>query len=257
MADKGKLTGLEMLMDEKKVQDLLTQKTGVKAVMRAGCNLALFICFLLLFTGLALSEPLGDHRAFEGYIRRRFDTAGAMPLREVETVSSFWQYINVTFMPAVYGNDTAKYYYPTHKVAKLLQIEGGNRLLGVARLRMLKIVPGEGCSVKSSLAESFPTCYGPFAQDAGDTIPFGPPNDQTGDPVFQYTSDPAGSWAEGKVASYPPGGYMEAFTANHNDTMKAVRMMIDQDFLGAGTRVVVIDWTVYNFNLGEIGRAHV
>lgn len=253
MAEKAAPTGLGILVDEKRVNDLLQQKSGAKAMIRSGCNLALFVCFLILFTALALSEPLGDHRAFQGYLRRRFDLGAAMPLREVESVSTFWEYMHTSFMPAIYGNDTRRFYFPGHQVERLLRIEEGNRLLGVARLRMLKVNPGEGCSVKSSMGAYFPSCYGPWDPVAEDKTPFGPPNGQTGDPEFYYVSDPLGSFAEGQIMEYPPGGFMEALTADHNSTTRRLDLMKEKSFFGPGVRAIVLDWSIYNFNIGAYG----
>mmetsp|Transcript_48298 Transcript_48298/g.121644 ORF Transcript_48298/g.121644 Transcript_48298/m.121644 type:complete len:742 (+) Transcript_48298:80-2305(+) len=242
-------TGLGILVDEKRVNDLLTQKSGAKAIARSGCNLALFICFIILFTVLALSEPLTDFRALEGYVRRRFDTSAAMHLDEVTSVGSFWQYIHKSFMPGIYGNDTRPYYYPDFVPDKLLQIEGANRLFGVARLRMLKVVPGQACAVKASLESFFPTCYGQYMVEAHDMDAYGPPDPVTGDPIYNFISDPTGVQVTGKVATYAAGGFMQAFTSNHNETNSALLLMENEDFLGPGTRVIFIDWTIFNFNL--------
>merc|ERR1719210_3144276 len=117
--------------------------------------LCLFITFLSLFTFLALSEPRSDFYAFEGYVRRRFDIQAAMPLHEVESASKFWKYINQSFIPGLYGNDTEHYFYPDHVLPRFLPIEDANRLLGVGRLRMLKVKPNENCKTSSSLEPFF------------------------------------------------------------------------------------------------------
>jgi len=182
-------------------------------------------------------------------VRRRFDTSASMPLNDVTSVSSFWKYIHKSFMPGVYGNDTRPYYYPDFVPEKLLRIEGANRLFGVARLRMLKINAGEGCKVKASLERFFPTCYGPYLPQAQDEESYGPPDGITGDPVFNWYSDPGGLPVAGKVATYSPGGFMQAFTSNHNATNNFLELMENNEFLGPGTRAIFIDWTIFNFNL--------
>ena len=42
---------------------------------------------LLLYTGLALSEPCGSYRAWECYIRRRFDTAAPISVKSVDSLN--------------------------------------------------------------------------------------------------------------------------------------------------------------------------
>ena len=61
---------------------------------RSAFNTILFVCFLLLFTSLALSEPRNKMRAFEGFLRKRFDEASPVRLEEVQSVDDFWRYFN-------------------------------------------------------------------------------------------------------------------------------------------------------------------
>lgn len=65
------------------------------------------MCFLVLFTSLALSEPRYKMRAFEGYLKKRFDEEARIPLMDVHSIESFWRYHNESFMPAIYGQHTA------------------------------------------------------------------------------------------------------------------------------------------------------
>eukprot|EP00435_Cladocopium_sp_Y103_P055025 s3561_g18.t1 len=89
--------GLAILVDEKRVNELLQQKSGIKALLRSAFNTILFVCFLLLFTSLALSEPRYKMRAFEGFLRKRFDEASPVRLEEVQSVDSFWRYFNAVW----------------------------------------------------------------------------------------------------------------------------------------------------------------
>jgi hypothetical protein len=242
-------TGLEILVDEKHVNDLLQQRHGIKAVIRAALNNFCFVVFLALFTTLALGEPFGDMRAFEGYVRRRFDTAAAMPLDDVKSASSFWRYVNVSVLPAIYGNDTERYYYPGHQVETILPIEGSNRLFGVARFRMKKVLPNTDCSISEEYSSAFPTCYGPFHPDAEDKTGFGPVSNR-GTPEFEWLAEPDGMDFDGKIAFYPSGGYMWVLTSNYNVSFYRTLLYEENDWVDAGTRAVFIDFTIYNFNLG-------
>lgn len=250
MADKP--SALNILVDEKRVNDLMNQRSGAKAIIRSGCNLLLFIFFLILYTMMALSEPITQQRAFEGYIRRRFDTSAAMPTRQVESVSSFWQYTNNSFVPGVYGNNTARFFYPGATVAKLLEIEGSegaNRLFGVIRMRMKKVQAGTECKIAKPYDAHFMTCYGPYSIEAEDKGEFGPVT-ETGDLEFTWRPDPGSQPYVGKMATYSAGGYMKALTADYNTSEQLVRKMESNEFISAATRAVFFDFTIYNFNLG-------
>lgn len=62
--------------------------------MAAWLDWALQVCFLILFTSLALSEPRDKMRAFEGYLRKRFDETAPVRLKDVGSVEAFWDYHN-------------------------------------------------------------------------------------------------------------------------------------------------------------------
>jgi hypothetical protein len=242
-------TGLEILVDEKHVNDLLQQRHGLKAVVRAACNNFCFLFFLFLFTFIALGEPFGDQRAFEGYVRRRFDERAAMPLEEVGSTSSFWKYVNVSLMPAIYGNDTAKYYYPGAQVPTVLPMAGSNLLFGVVRLRMKKVIPAMDCYLSQAYASAFPTCHGPYSEAAENNKGFGPVS-PTGDPEFKWLADADGLVYNGKLATYSKGGFMWVLTSNYNESYYRTMFYEEEQWVDASTRIIFIDFTLYNYNLG-------
>ncbi|CAK9082124.1 unnamed protein product [Durusdinium trenchii] len=244
--------GLAILVDEKRVNELLQQKSGLKALLRSTFNTVLFVLFLLLFTSLALSEPLYKMRAFEGYLRKRFDSSAAIPLKDVYSVESFWRYHNESFMPAIYGQDTAKYSYPGAVVATWLQVDGPNYLYGMGRVRALNVKPNADCRVAQQFQSYFPTCYGPFSLHALDRERYGPGNDE-GVPSWSFGGDPEGESYTGILATYPPGGYIETFTPDYLTTNANFYTMRTDGFLSEKTRVVFLEFTIYNFNLGLYG----
>jgi len=241
--------GLAILVDEQRVNELLTQKSGAKAILRSMCNTVLFMCFLMLYTALALGEPRDTKRAFEGYIRKRFDTGSAMPLSDVNSIKSFWKYSNETFVPGIYGHDVEKYSYPGAEIASMLQIEGPNYLYGIGRMRAMNIKQNVGCSVTENFKDAFPICYGPFDLEAIDRDEFGP-IDSEGMAMFAFQADTVGEPYVGKLATYPPGGYFEVITADYLTTFAKLRGMEESGFLSEKTRVIFLDFTIYNFNLG-------
>lgn len=48
-------------------------------------------------------------------------------------------------MPAVYGQDLAKYSYPGATIPTWLQIDGPNYLYGLGRMRAMNVKPNLGC----------------------------------------------------------------------------------------------------------------
>ncbi|CAL1148806.1 unnamed protein product, partial [Cladocopium goreaui] len=231
--------GLAILVDEKRVNELLQQKSGIKALLRSAFNTILFVCFLLLFTSLALSEPRNKMRAFEGFLRKRFDEASPVRLEEVQSVDGFWRYFNESFKPAIYGEDTARYFFPGAVVPTWLQVLGPNYMYGMGRMRILNILPDSDCRVGEQYRSYFPTCYGPFNLDAVDREPFGPPNDE-GVPTYQFSAEANGENYEGWLASYPPGGYMEMLTPDYPKTNDKFLAMKQNGFISEKTRAIFL-----------------
>lgn len=254
--DKSKLS---ILVDEKKVNDLLQQKSGAKAFVKSCINLVLFITFLVLFTVLALGEPLSEHRAFEAYLRRRFDYGAAMPLHDIKSISDVYDYVNTSVLPGLYGNDTAIYYYPGYEPTSFLGVDNNkegaswanNIMLGLMRIRNVKATANEDCSIQDHFSPYFPKCYGTFQMNAEDKEEFGP-NAQQGGKEFQYFSA-SGTEYTGQLATYPPGGFTQGFNANYSRSVELLDTMKNGGYFDAATRAIFIEFTVYNTNTGFYG----
>lgn len=251
MGDPPPPSGLDILVDEKKFNDLVTQQRGVVAVIRAGINVLIYVGFVVIFTALALGEPLAELRAFEGYVRRRFDTEAAMPLQQVESTDTFWQYVHRSLVPAIYGNDTAKYFLPDAVVQKMLLVDGegaGNRLYGTVRMRMVKTQPNQDCKVSDTFSAAFPACYGPYVMGAEETSEYGPVS-SLGEAGFAYT-EKEGAPVCGRLACYGQGGFLQAMTSNYNSSITQLRYMEQSGWVAHNTRGVFVDFTIFNFNAG-------
>lgn len=252
MAENRGPTGLEVLVDEKQFNDLLAQQRGALAVLKQGFNVILFICFLILYTVLALGEPLEDFRVYEGYIRRRFDTEAAMPIADVDSSYNFWEYARTSLVPGIYGNDTSIYFMPDYTVEKLMKIGGNeahsNRLYGTVRMRMVKTQSDQDCKVADSFASSIPQCYGAYTVEFEDKESYGPIN-SIGDAEFDYTKV-EGQTVCGSLSCYGPGGFVQALTSNYNESYTMLQYIENSGWISQGTRAVFVDFTVYNFNSG-------
>ncbi|CAK0852000.1 unnamed protein product [Prorocentrum cordatum] len=253
MAENTGPTGLEVLVNEKAFNDLLAQQRGALAILKQGFNVILFIGFLILYTVLALGEPLDDFRAYEGYIRRRFDTDAAMPIADVDSSYNFWEYMRTSFIPGIYGNDTSIYFMPDYSVQKLMTIGGdeahSNRLYGTVRMRMVKTLSDQDCKVADGFASAFPQCYGGYSEASEDKSSYGPIN-SIGDAEFDYTKMEAGSTICGSLSCYGPGGFIEALTSTYNASYTRLLYIENSGWISQGTRAVFVDFTIYNFNSG-------
>jgi len=244
-------SSLSILVDEKRVNDLLKQKTGAKAFLRSALNLLAFIFFICLFTGLAMQEPLKLQRSFEAYLKHRFDHGAAVRLSEVDDIETFYKYWNQSFIPGLYSNYTRQYTFAGVQLPTELKIDGdkaNNRLFGLVRLRMVKVKQDEECSVQESYQSAFPSCYGPFTMEAEDKSPFGPEDVITG-PMFTYVPTEEKPWS-GWLAEYPGSGFMEVMDGNYTDTLAIINKLKNNDWVSPATRAIWFEWVTYNYNMG-------
>jgi len=243
-------SGLSILVDEKRVNDVLRQKTGARAVCLSVVNLVVFICFIGLFNFLALSEPFEITRSYEGYIRRRFDLGAPISVGRVKSISDFWEYTSRTLMPGIYGNNTARFFNPGAVIPVFLPIdESQNLLFGQVRMRTVRVKSKLGCSVTDSMRSSFATCYGPFEVEAENKTDYGPVALEGG-LKFRRGSVSKEEPYGGELALYPPGGFIQALTPDYNTSNNNLRGLQDGGWIGVPTRAIFYEFTIYNHNLG-------
>jgi len=114
-----------------------------------------------------------------------------------------------TMIPGLYDQEDQKVYKPKATLPKVLRFDGPNRLLGVMRMRALRVKPNIGCAFVEPYDAYFDKCYGPFSRNAEDKLPYGPLQSQ-----FDYSTDPDGSNFGGRVATYGPDGYFQLLSTN-------------------------------------------
>ena len=83
------------------------------------------------------------------------------------------------------------------------------------------------------------------------TEPYGPIADEGGK-TFQYYENSDAEWYCGQYACYHGGGYMEALTSNYTISMGKLNIMRSDNWLDAGARVIMFEFTLYAPNT-ELG----
>lgn len=245
-------SSLSILVDEKRVNDLLKQKTGAKALLKSGCNLCVFIGFIMLFTVMALGEPLSTHRSLEAFLRFRFDTGAAVRLSEVHDINDFYRYWNYSVVPGLYSNYTRQYTFPGAAIPQMLKIDedkANNRLFGLARVRMHKVKALEGCKIPEPYDEYFKKCYGPFATEAEDKAAFGPLSVIDGR-AFLYTPKDADKSHTGWLGTYPGSGFTQIMYGNYTKTIETIDFCKREEWISESARALFIEFTIYNLNFG-------
>lgn len=127
-------------------------------------------------------------------------------------------------------------------------VYGVNRLLGVARMRQLR-VRSNSCKVVKTMRPLFGTigCIAPYSLDDQEKATFG----NASNPAFVWRS--AGSLDAqrvlGRINSYSGGGYVFDFSGNYAADMAGLTALYNGNWVDVQTRLVVIDFTTYNANL--------
>jgi len=135
------------------------------------------------------------------------------------------------------------------KMLKIDDEKANNRLFGLARVRMQKVMPKMECGVQSTYEEYFPNCYGDFSMELEDKGEFGPLS-VVGGAMFKYTDDAISKPHAGWLAQYGGGGFAEVMYGNFTRSIERVHHLIEYNWMGAASRAAWFEFTIYNLNIG-------
>ncbi|XP_074195299.1 polycystin-2-like protein 1 isoform X2 [Rhinolophus sinicus] len=121
-----------------------------------------------------------------------------------------------------------------------------NLLLGVPRLRQLR-VRNDSCVVHEDFREDISSCYDVYSPDKEEQLPFGPLNGTAW--TYHSQDELGGSSHWGQLTSYSGGGYYLDLPGSRQGSAEALRDLQEGLWLDRGTRVVFIDFSVYNANI--------
>ncbi|KAB1271700.1 Polycystic kidney disease 2-like 1 protein [Camelus dromedarius] len=121
-----------------------------------------------------------------------------------------------------------------------------NLLLGVPRLRQLR-VRNDSCVVHEDFREDILSCYDVYSPDKEEQLPFGPLNGTAW--TYHSQDELGGSSHWGRLTSYSGGGYYLDLPGTLQASAEALRDLQEGLWLDRGTRVVFIDFSVYNANI--------
>ncbi|XP_045214865.1 polycystic kidney disease 2-like 1 protein isoform X3 [Mercenaria mercenaria] len=175
--------------------------------------------------------------------------SGGGSFRTITSVEDFWKFakeplINGLYWETWYNNDTV----PTEQQGYIYY---ENKLLGVPRLRQLQ-VHSNSCHVHDDFAEVIRECYESYAESLENKQPFGPGvNNEDNYTAWYYRSqdelDGSSHW--GKISTYSGAGYVQDLTSNKSESSGIINYLFDKRWIRRGTRVLFIDFTVYNANI--------
>lgn len=141
-------------------------------------------------------------------------------------------------------------------------VAGSSRILGMVRLRQVRVDPDEECAARAARSGVSMSCFPRFSQGKESTTPFGnyslrnvtgKPNDPTFARIggaFEWMPDRAlgensfvGRW---DGTSYPGSGYAQALPEGVRNASAVLTDLRNAGWIDLGTRLVLVDMTVYN-----------
>ncbi|XP_054832331.1 polycystic kidney disease 2-like 2 protein [Eublepharis macularius] len=162
--------------------------------------------------------------------------------KSIGSVADFWKYIQGPLLDGLYW-DTS---YIQHSITvdrNTSHIYYENLLLGVAQVRQLKI-RNDTCSIYPSFRAFIKECYGPYRYVSEDKEPFGLKNDTE----WRYSTYQS-LWYSGLIGLYSSGGFKFTLPRSKNASVDKLTYLKEQGWLTRGTRVVFIDFSMYNANV--------
>lgn len=166
--------------------------------------------------------------------------------KDITTMKEFWMYTTGPLSDGLYWEQ----YYNDQNVSKeeedLGYIYFENKILGRPRFRQLR-VKNNSCVVHDDFKSVIHECYAPYSPGAEDEEPFGLKNGTAW--TFQTEKELDGQSHWGRITSYGGGGFTMLLKPTKGDTKKMIDVLKQNLWLDRGTRVVFIDFTVYNANI--------
>jgi hypothetical protein len=222
-----------------------------RAMYVKGCvQMFTFFGFLAIFTVTVLSSQSGSQQRLGAHVKRHF-SVGGFPLANVRSIDDYWEYVETTFLPAAFANnsqiDEAYAISP-----KLLPLDLNNRIVGSMRMWQVRVQRREGCAVGNLFSNFRTKCFMPLNDYTQDKEAYGPEIMFGGyvGPKYRYSEEEQGGQLhEGLLGNYPKTGHVEHLTPNETHSRIVIKDMQKHAWIGAATRAVFIDFTVWNQNL--------
>ncbi|XP_014388159.1 PREDICTED: polycystic kidney disease 2-like 1 protein isoform X4 [Myotis brandtii] len=216
----------------------------VKTTLR---ELLVYIVFLvdicLLTYGMTSSSAYYYTKVMsELFLHTPSDTR--VSFQAISSMADFWDFAQGPLLDSLYWTKWYNNQSLGHGSHSFIYYE--NLLLGVPRLRQLR-VRNDSCVVHEDFREDIVSCYDVYSPDKEEQLPFGPLNGTAW--TYHSQDELGGSSHWGQLTSYSGGGYYLDLPGSRQGSAEALRDLQESLWLDRGTRVVFIDFSVYNANI--------
>ncbi|CAF1290241.1 unnamed protein product [Rotaria sordida] len=183
------------------------------------------------------------------FTERKVEGIGDQPA--YDDIANFDDFWNVMGGPVLSGLFDQKWYNGEN----LTEDQYGyvlfeNKILGLPRFRQLRVT-NHSCTVHEKFQQSIRECYGPYGTNKENRSSYAPENNTITPNAWHYQTSKQlkGSSTSGLISRYGGGGFVQDLTPNYNDAKAQLDDLNANLWIDRGTRVVFLDFTVYNGNI--------
>lgn len=178
----------------------------------------------------------------ELFLDRHFDDGSGRTFRTATTMDHFWKFAEDVLIPGLYWDKW--YNNQSSKVETSILYE--NYLVTSPHLRMLK-VRNDSCIVHKDFRRAIHTCYNSYAEYLEDRSVIKPNiTGFTWQEIKSFAKNPM--W--GQISTYSgEGGYIVDLGLSKAAAANKVAVLKENLWIDRGTRVVFVDFTIYNPNI--------
>ncbi|XP_055410662.1 polycystin-2-like protein 2 [Bubalus kerabau] len=164
--------------------------------------------------------------------------------KSIRSITDFWKFMEGPLLDGLYWDS----WYNNENLYDLKnssRIYYENILLGLPRVRQLKVRNGT-CKVHSFFRSLMDECYDKYTSKNEDMADFGLKQHTE----WKYSSPRTNSpWHWGFVGVYQNGGYIFTLSKSKSETLNKFINLRMNSWITRGTRVIFIDFSVYNANV--------
>ncbi|XP_037353078.1 polycystic kidney disease 2-like 1 protein [Talpa occidentalis] len=216
----------------------------VKTTLRELLVYAMFLVDTCLLTyGMTSSSAYYYTKVMsELFLHTPSDTG--VSFQAISSMTDFWDFAQGPLLDSLYWTKWYNNQSLGHGSHSFIYYE--NLLLGVPRLRQLR-VRNDSCVVHEDFREDILSCYDVYSPEKEEKLPFGPFNGTAW--TYHSQDELGGSSHWGLLTSYSGGGYYLDLPGSRQASAEALQELQEGLWLDRGTRVVFIDFSVYNANI--------
>eukprot|EP00118_Oscarella_pearsei_P013529 m.109041 g.109041 ORF g.109041 m.109041 type:complete len:797 (+) comp37336_c0_seq2:145-2535(+) len=218
----------------------------VKTTIRELITYLVYLTILCIVTyGMVESTAYFYTKAMkELFVDVNLEPDGDDTFLDIQSMADFWTYAEGPLLDGLYWEEW--YNNKTFSDDELGYIYHENKLLGLPRLRMLR-VRSDSCSVAEDFADEITSCYASYSRAIENTSSFGLINGTAWTYHTENELDTRSYW--GLLATYGGGGFPQLLNSTKVQANKAIGSLKENLWMDRGTRVVFIDFSVYNANI--------